>query len=181
MSARSSLELEPDSPPPDRCGTCTRCIDACPTNAIVPNGPEWTLDSRRCISYFTIELRGPVPHQHRSQLGNHVFGCDICQDVCPWNRRAPVTEEPAFAPTNMSPSLERLAALGETEFREMFRHSAVSRAKYRGFLRNVAIAMGNSASPAFQAPLEKLAVHDDPLIREHAAWALARCQSETIA
>ena len=175
----TSLEIEPDAPPPDRCGTCNRCVEACPTHALSPQGYE--LDSRLCISYLTIELRGPVPDQHRSQVGKHVFGCDICQDVCPWNRRAPVTEEPAFAPRNMTPSLERLAALGETEFRNMFRHSPVSRAKYRGFLRNVAIAMGNSASPAFQAPLEKLAVHDDPLIREHAAWALARCQSETIA
>ena len=173
----TSLEIQPDSPPPDRCGTCSRCVEACPTQAISAQGYE--LDSRLCISYFTIELRGPVPHQHRSQLGNHVFGCDICQDVCPWNRRAPVTEEPAFAPTNMSPSLERLAALGETEFREMFRHSAVSRAKYRGFLRNVAIAMGNSASPAFRSALEKLAAHEDPLIREHAEWALARCRGSS--
>ena len=169
----TSLEIEPDSPLPDRCGSCSRCIDACPTHAISPQGYE--LDSRLCISYLTIELRGSIPDQQRSQFGNHVFGCDICQDVCPWNRRAPVTDEPAFAPTNIAPPLERLAALTEQEFLSMFSKSAVSRAKYRGFLRNVAIAMGNSASQVFRAPLEKLASHDDPLIREHAAWALARC------
>ena len=110
-------------------------------------------------------------------MGNHLFGCDICQDVCPWNRGAPITNEPHFAPTHMTPRLEKLAALSEPEFRDMFRHSPVSRAKYRGFLRNVAIAMGNSALPGFQAPLEKLAANDDPLIREHAQWALARCRN----
>jgi epoxyqueuosine reductase len=97
-----SLDLAPDQPPPDRCGTCTRCIDACPTEAIVPtglaDGPAWALDSRLCISYFTIELRGVAPVEARPAIGRHVFGCDICQDVCPWNRRAPATEEPAFAP-----------------------------------------------------------------------------------
>jgi len=90
----TSLRIQPDSPPPDRCGTCTRCIDACPTNALTP----YELDAALCISYFTIELRGPVPEKHRAQMGRHVFGCDICQDVCPWNRRAPITIDPAFSP-----------------------------------------------------------------------------------
>ena len=170
----TSLEIQPDAPPADRCGTCSRCVEACPTHAISPQGYE--LDSRLCISHFTIELRNAIPAGHRQQLGNHLFGCDICQDVCPWNRGAPITNEPHFAPTHMTPRLEKLAALSEPEFRDMFRHSPVSRAKYRGFLRNVAIAMGNSALPGFQAPLEKLAANDDPLIREHAQWALARCR-----
>ncbi|MGH9667839.1 MAG: tRNA epoxyqueuosine(34) reductase QueG, partial [Bryobacteraceae bacterium] len=87
----TSLALEPDTPPPDRCGSCTRCIDACPTAAIVPSGDGWAVDSRLCISYFTIESRGPIPEEHRAAMGSHVFGCDICQDVCPWNRLAPVT------------------------------------------------------------------------------------------
>jgi epoxyqueuosine reductase len=87
----TSLELEPDCPPPDRCGTCTRCIDACPTQALVPRGDQWTLDSRRCISYFTIELRGPIPQEQREGMGAHIFGCDICQDVCPWNSRSPMS------------------------------------------------------------------------------------------
>ena len=120
-----SLDLAPDQPPPDRCGSCTRCIEACPTQAIVPtglaDGPAWALDSRLCISYFTIELRGTAPEELRPAIGRHVFGCDICQDVCPWNRRAPATEEPAFAATHFAPPLEKLAALSEEEFREMFR------------------------------------------------------------
>ncbi len=175
-----SLELEPDAPPPDRCGTCTRCIDACPTRAIVPTGkpePAWALDARRCISYFTIELRGPVPEEHRAGVGNHVFGCDICQDVCPWNRKAPVTDDPAFAPREMAPALGKLASLGEPEFREMFRGTPVTRARYAGFLRNVAIAMGNSGSEKFREPLEALSRHPEPLVREHAAWALSKLRA----
>lgn len=174
----TSMEFQPDSPPADRCGTCSRCVDACPTHAISPQGYE--LDSRLCISYFTIELRGSVSEAHRPPMGTHVFGCDICQDVCPWNRQAPVTEEPGFAPIHMAPPLKRLAALSEPEFRDMFRNSPVSRAKYRGFLRNVAIAMGNSGLPGFHAPLQELAANDDPLIREHAEWALSRCHSGNV-
>ncbi len=175
-----SLEIEPDSPPPDRCGTCTRCIDACPTNAIVPtgrtNGPEYALDSRRCISYFTIELRGPIPEERRHGLGRHVFGCDICQDVCPWNRRAPVTAEPEFKARRFAPPLEKLAALSEEEFRGIFRSSPVLRARYGGFLRNVAVAMGNSGLPKYREPLEKLARSPDPLVAEHARWALEQLE-----
>ncbi len=167
-----SMEIEPDAPPPDRCGTCTRCIDACPTAAIVPDGASYALDSRLCISYFTIELRGPVPEQNRAEIGNHVFGCDICQDVCPWNGRSPISSEPAFAAEHFAPPLERLAQLTEQEFRGMFRSSPVRRARYAGFLRNVAVAMGNARAEKFREPLQKLADSADPMVAEHAHWAL---------
>jgi len=159
-----------DAPPPDRCGTCTRCIEACPTDAIGPLG----VDSTRCISYFTIELRGEVPEEHREGIGTHVFGCDICQDVCPWNRRAPETPDPVFAPREFAPPLEWLAALTEAEFRETFRGTPVTRARYSGFLRNVAMAMGNSGLAKFRAPLERLARSGDTVVAEAAAWALSR-------
>jgi epoxyqueuosine reductase len=171
-----SLDLAPDQPPPERCGSCTRCIDACPTQAIVPTGrvegPAWALDSRLCISYFTIELRGAAPEAARSAIGRHVFGCDICQDVCPWNRRAPVSSEPAFAPAHFAPPLEKLAALSEEQFREMFRDSPIPRARYAGFLRNVAVAMGNARQERFRAPLEKLAAGGDAVVIESARWGL---------
>ncbi|MEX2263214.1 MAG: tRNA epoxyqueuosine(34) reductase QueG [Bryobacteraceae bacterium] len=173
-----SLPLQPDSPPPDRCGTCTRCIDACPTAAIVPvktpGGPSWALDSRLCISYLTIELRGAIPEERREGLGRHVFGCDICQDVCPWNRRAAHAAEPAFAPRHFAPPLARLAELTEDQFRAMFRGSPVQRAKYTGFLRNVAVAMGASGDLRFREPLGRLALYHDPVVAEHARWALGQ-------
>ena len=166
----TSLELEAGSPPPDRCGTCTRCIDACPTQAITPEGYE--IDATRCISYFTIELRGSVPQEMRAGIGQQVFGCDICQDVCPWNREAPQANEPSFAPRHFAPPLEKLAALNEEEFRELYTHSPIQRAKYAGFLRNVAIAMGNSGLAKFRAPLEKLEQMPNEMVAEHARWAL---------
>jgi epoxyqueuosine reductase len=169
-----SLEIPPDTPPAGRCGTCRRCIDACPTAAIVPGALGYTIDSRLCISYLTIELRGEVPEARRAGIGRHVFGCDICQDVCPWNRRAPETADPAFQPREFAPPLERLAAIGPDEFRAMFHGSPVSRARYSGFLRNVAIAMGNSGMEKFRAPLEKLAASGDALVEAHARWALSR-------
>jgi epoxyqueuosine reductase len=171
----TTLALEPGTAPPDRCGTCTRCIEACPTNAIVPSpdgGHE--LDARLCISYFTIELRAAIPPAQRSLIGSHIFGCDICQDVCPWNRRAAETGEAAFHPKEFAPALDRMASITEAEFREMFRHTPVSRAKYRGFLRNVAVAMGNAKLEKFRQPLQKLAAFDDPMVAEHARWALER-------
>jgi epoxyqueuosine reductase len=143
-----SLEIAPDGPPPDRCGTCTRCIDACPTAAILPQGG---LDATRCISYFTIELRGPIPEEHRTGIGSHIFGCDICQDVCPWNTRAPATAEPAFAPRHFAPRLQEMAQLSEAEFREMFRGSPVTRARYEGFRRNVAVALRNAGLQACES------------------------------
>jgi epoxyqueuosine reductase len=137
----TTLALVPDVPPPDRCGTCMRCIEACPTQAIVPDGAGWTLDARRCISYLNIELRGPIPEEQRTWLGPRVFGCDICQEVCPWNARAPETDEPAFRPAyDPAPPLEELAALSTVEFRERFLGTPVMRARYEGLLRNVAAA-----------------------------------------
>ena len=166
----TSLDIEPDSAPPDRCGTCTRCIDACPTHAIPPKGYE--IDARRCIPYFTIELHGAAPEDMRAAIGQHVFGCDICQDVCPWNSRAPVAQEPAFEARHFAPPLEDLASLTEDEFRSMFLSSPIQRAKYAGFLRNVVIAMGNSRLEKFREPLETLATFPNPLVAEHARWAL---------
>lgn len=175
----ASLDLAPGSPPPDRCGTCTRCIDACPTQALVPlPSARFELDATRCISYFTIELRGPVEESLRAAAGPHLFGCDICQDVCPWNNRAPVTADPAFAPRQFAPPLAQLSALSEAEFLAMFRGTPVTRARYSGFLRNVAIAMGNAGKPDFRRPLERLAASPDPLVSEHAIWALAQLPLE---
>ncbi|MGI8988263.1 MAG: tRNA epoxyqueuosine(34) reductase QueG [Bryobacteraceae bacterium] len=176
-----SLAIEPDQPAPDRCGTCTRCIDACPTDAIVPFEGAHAVDSRRCISYFTIELRGAhatIPEESRRGIGNHVFGCDICQDACPWNRRAPITGGAAFAPAHFAPPLERLAALTEPEFSEMFANSPVARPRYRGFLRNVAIAMGNEKNERFREPLLKLGASEDAVVAEHARWALHQLESK---
>jgi epoxyqueuosine reductase len=167
-----SLEIAADTPPPDRCGTCRRCIDACPTAAIVPAGAGFTVDSRRCISYLTIELRGAMAEEHRAAVGGHVFGCDICQDVCPWNRRAPATGDAAFEPRHFAPPLEKLAAVSEDEFRAMFGGTPVTRARYAGFLRNVATAMGSRGLEKLRAPLEKLAVCADALVAEHARWGL---------
>jgi epoxyqueuosine reductase len=166
----TSLDLDAGQPAPDRCGTCTRCIDACPTDALAAG----ELDARLCIAYLTIELRAEIPETLRPLMGNHVFGCDICQDVCPWNRKAPITVEPAFAPRHFAPPLERLAALTEPEFREMFRGSPIERARYKGFLRNVCVAMGNQPREEYRARLQELAGSDEPLIAEHASWALSR-------
>ena len=143
-------------------------------SCLVARGTQST--PRLCISYFTIEQRGTVPEEMRAGIGAHVFGCDICQDVCPWNRRAPVTADPAFAPRHFAPPLAEMAALTEPEFRAMFRGTPVTRARYSGFLRNVAIAMGNRGLPQFRAPLEKLAASEDAVVAEHARWALERCQ-----
>jgi epoxyqueuosine reductase len=169
-----SIPLAPDMPPPDRCGTCRRCIDACPTEAIVPAGDdEWRLDARLCIAYLTIEKRGPISPELAEKTEHHVFGCDICQDVCPWNARAPVTESAAFQPSQFAPALESLAALTEEEFRSLFRSSAVWRTRYAGLLRNVAMAMANAANPKLRGPLEKLTRHTDQTVAIAARQALS--------
>lgn len=168
----TTLEIPGDSQlPADRCGTCTRCIEACPTEAIVPlSGRRHAIDARLCISYLTIELRGAVEEELRAGMGNHVFGCDICQDVCPWNRRAPVTGQ--FAPKQFAPPLEQLAALSPEEFQQLFRGTPIPRARYTGFLRNVAIAMGNARDPRFRPALERLARDERDIVAETARWAL---------
>jgi len=173
----TSLELEPDRPVEHRCGTCTRCIEGCPTHAIVEDGEGgWMLDSRLCISYFTIELRGSIPEPHRAAVGANVFGCDICQDVCPWNSRAAMSLEASFGPREFAPPLAKFAALSEGEFRSVFRNSPVARAKYQGFLRNVAVAMGNARLPEFRPLLERLQQNSDAVVSEHARWALRQLE-----
>jgi epoxyqueuosine reductase len=167
----TSLQLTPDLPPADRCGSCTRCLDACPTSAFPA---PYQLDATKCISYLTIELRGSIPEELRSGMGRHVFGCDICQDVCPWNRHAPVTTLSEFRPRAnlVNPDLEWLAGLTPEEFRETFRGSPIKRTKRTGLLRNVVIAMANSGDERFVATLERLSADEDPIVAEHAQWAV---------
>lgn len=174
----SSLELAPDVPPPDRCGSCTRCVDACPTNAFPA---PYRLDATRCISYLTIEKRGPIPEDLRAGVGRQVFGCDICQDVCPWNREAPHSRTPEFAARQsfVNPDLEWLAGLSAAEFRATFRGTPVKRAKYAGFLRNIAIAMGNSGEPRFLSLLKELSRHDVESVAEAADWALRQLSHQS--
>jgi epoxyqueuosine reductase len=168
----TDAELEPDEPfLPDHCGTCNRCIQACPTGAIV--APR-ELDARLCISYLTIELRGPIPRELRPFIANRIFGCDICQEVCPWNRETPATRELRFQPRSdlSAPDLVGLANLDEAEFRERYSGTAIERAKRNGFVRNVAVALGNWGDPAALAALITSLNDDALLVRGHAAWAL---------
>ena len=166
-----SIELTPDLPPADRCGSCTRCLDACPTNAFPA---PYQLDATKCISYLTIEKRGTIPEELRTAIGRQVFGCDICQDVCPWNRQAPLTKTPELEarPGLANPELDWLARLSVEEFRHVFRGTPVKRAKYAGLLRNVAIAMGNSGEARFLPILDELSHCDDANVRQVAEWAL---------
>ncbi len=169
----TDLELAPDSPRADLCGSCTACLDACPTGAFPA---PYVLDATRCISYLTIELKGAIPEPQRAGLSRHVFGCDICQDVCPWNRRRRRRGGAAFEPRpgTVAPELAELAALDGAAFAARFRRSPIKRAKRRGLLRNVAVALGNTGDLRHRPLLERLAQDDDPLVREHAAWALRR-------
>ena len=171
----TSIELAPDIPAPDRCGTCTRCLDACPTNAF--NGP-YQLDSTKCISYLTIEKRGAIPEDLREGMGRHVFGCDICQDVCPWNRKAPITTAPEFQPREglVNPALDWLAEMETEEFRTVFRGSPIRRTKLAGLRRNAIIAMGNTKNRQFLSTLEELREDADPVVAESAAWALEKIE-----
>ena len=189
----TSLELAPSlsqnggvaTPPPDLCGNCRLCLDACPTGAFVE---PYVLDARRCISYLTIELRDSIPEEFRAAMGWQVFGCDICQDVCPWNRQAPSTTEAAFAPREklVAPELDWLLSLTEDDFRRIFRDSAIRRTKWRGLLRNACIAAGNALARSkgfremagLRTQLEKLAASRDDLIAQHAQWALAQSDPE---
>jgi epoxyqueuosine reductase len=166
-------DLTDGLPAPDRCGTCTRCIAACPTQAIVAPGE---LDARLCISYLTIEKRGEIPVELRSRVGRHIFGCDICQDVCPWNRKAPATSAPEFEAREglVNPALDWLAKMRQEEFGEVFRGSPVRRAKLSGLRRNAVMAMGNSGDKKFLPTLKILCADSDPFVAEHARWAVAR-------
>ena len=171
----TSLELAADLPAPDRCGTCTRCIQACPTDAFI--GP-YQLDATRCISYLTIEKRGEIPEGLRDGMGRHVFGCDICQDVCPWNRKAPSTQLEDFQPRPglVNPALDWLAEMSAEEFRQTFRGSPIKRTKLGGLKRNAVIAMGNSGDRKFLPILERLSTDADPVLAETAKWARAKIQ-----
>jgi epoxyqueuosine reductase len=160
-----------DRPIRDRCGKCDLCLKACPTQAFV--GP-YILDARRCISYLTIELKGSMPRHLRPLVGNHIFGCDICQEVCPYNVKAQATAESAFGarPGLYAPQLTPLLSLSAAEFRERFRGSPILRAKRRGFLRNVAVALGNLKNPAAVPALIDALDDEEALVRGHVAWAL---------
>lgn len=181
----TNLILQFDQPPPDRCGSCRACLEACPTHAFVA---PYVLDAQRCISYLTIELRGSMPVDLRSRVGHHVFGCDVCQEVCPWNRKAAITSDPAFAPRpgNLAPDLAELAQLNDQEFRRRFKNSAIKRTKLRGIVRNALVAMGNSRNPDFLPIIERFfepragdTIVQDERLREHARWARAQLQSHT--
>ena len=193
----TTLDLAPslagEAPPPDLCGNCRLCLDACPTGALTE---PYVMDARRCISYLTIELRGAIPEEFREPMGRHVFGCDICQDVCPYNRNAPVDALPAFAPRSwpkdpssaaapdeslFMPRLEWLVSISEREFQELFRGSPLRRTKWRGLLRNVCNALGNAGAQAdgeirarIRTRLETLAQSGEELVAESARWALGR-------
>lgn len=190
----TALDLQPTVeaakvPAADRCGTCRKCIDACPTQALVE---PYVMDARKCISYLTIELRGPVPLEFREAMGEHVFGCDICQDVCPWNRSAPVTQDQEFQPRTFEagqslfrPNLERLAAMDQQEFSNVFQGSPIKRAKWRGLVRNACIALGNADKARSSEErervltlLSRLTESDDSMVAESAQWAVSRIQEK---
>ncbi len=167
----TTLELPADQPVEDRCGTCERCIKACPTGAIT--APH-RLDARRCISYLTIELKGSIPLELRPLIGDRIFGCDDCLDVCPWNRFAQVSHETAFSARESTTgmSLREYLRLSDAEFRQLFRNSPIKRIKHRGFLRNVCVALGNAGDVSDLPALKRAAADPEPLIAEHAAWAI---------
>lgn len=171
-----NLELEADAPSTaDRCGNCTACIDACPTGALV--APR-TLDARRCLSYLTIENRAAIPEPFRPLLGDRVFGCDICQEVCPWNRRfARPTDGPAFKPLHPTLDLIMLLRLDESAFRARFRETPLWRPRRRGLLRNAAVVLGNLGDPSAISALEAARSDPHPLIADHATWAIEQIRN----
>ena len=172
----TSLEVEAEQLPlkvPDRCGSCTRCLDACPTNAFIA---PFKMDATRCVSYLTIEHRGPLNEVLMSGMGRNIFGCDICQDVCPWNRKAPIHEDPELQARDelVNPSLEWLAGLDESQFEQIFNGSPVRRAGFSGLQRNIAIAMGNSGERGFLHRLESWSTAADEGLRKAALWAMRK-------
>jgi len=178
----TSIELEADLPAPDRCGRCTRCLDACPTNAFPA---PYQLDASKCISYLTIEKRGSIPEDLRGQMQNHLFGCDICQDVCPWNTRTnrlvPIPSAADLQPrlALVNPPLAEVAVISEEGYRESFRGSPVKRAKRTGLRRNAVVAMGNSGDRGFLPLLAELEHDPYPIVAEHARWASVRLKEST--
>ncbi len=174
-----NLPLAPDAPfTEDRCGSCTRCIEACPTGCILPNR---TIDANRCISYLTIELKEAIPSDLRPKLGNWIFGCDVCQQVCPWNQRfAHLPEDDIFNPRDeiIAPNLIAEMQLSPEEFNRKFKGSPIKRAKRRGYLRNVAVALGNTGDSSAVPALAQAIQDQEPLIRGHAAWALGQIGGE---
>jgi epoxyqueuosine reductase len=167
----TTAALVPDGPAADHCGTCTACLDACPTQAFV--GP-WVLDARRCLAYLTIEHRGDVADEWKPAMRDWLFGCDVCQEVCPWNRKAPPAREPALAPTEALPPLTTLVAMDEPAFRARFRGTAMSRAKRAGVARNAALILGNRSDGDAEPALRRALDDPDEGVRAAAAWALAR-------
>ena len=170
----TDLELEPDMPLRRDCGRCRICLDLCPTGAIVA---PYHVDARLCISYLTIEHRGPILVELRKKMGSWIFGCDVCQEVCPYNKAAKLIEDPSFMPrvkVGPNPPLIPLLGLESRQFRELFKGSPVLRTKRRGFLRNVAVAMGNARDPASVPALARSLEDEEPLVRSHSAWALGQ-------
>jgi epoxyqueuosine reductase len=172
----TTLRFEPDAPAKDRCGSCTRCIEACPTQAITA---PYQLDARRCISYLTIENKGVIPLAFRRLIGDRVYGCDDCLEACPWNRFAQISSETRFRmPAALRQlGLRDLASLSEEDFRKLFRDSPIKRIKHNRFIRNVCVALGNVGTAEDLPTLRSLAHHSDPLISEHAQWALDEIES----
>lgn len=172
----TTLEFDPDNPLPDRCGRCTSCIDACPTGAIVA---PYRLDARRCISFLTIENKGPIPEEFREAIGDRIFGCDDCLDACPWNRFAREAHDAQLAPREdiRGKPLRDFLALDDVQFRNLFRDSPILRAKRRGFLRNVCVALGNKGASEDLPALHRARQDAEPLVREHALWAIQRIEA----
>jgi epoxyqueuosine reductase len=171
----TTLNLSPDVPEIDHCGSCTRCLDICPTKAF-PS--PYRLDARRCISYLTIEHHGPIPEEFRKPIGNRIYGCDDCLAVCPWNKFAATHQEPAFAPRAelTAPKLADFAILDDAAFRALFSGSPIKRIGRNRFIRNVLIAIGNSADPSLRETAQALCADADPVVAEAAAWAAAQLE-----
>ena len=172
----TTLELEPDAPEKNHCGTCTRCIVACPTNAITA---PFQLDARRCISYLTIELKGSIPEEFRRAIGNRIYGCDDCLAVCPWNKFAQEANlmKPHAREDLREPDLLELLRLDDTAFKSSFAGTPMLRTKRRGILRNVCVALGNVGDETALPDLEKASTDHEPLIAEHARWAISQIES----
>lgn len=174
----TTLDIEPDAPEKNRCGSCERCITACPTNAITA---PFQLDARRCISYLTIELKGPIPVEFRSAIGNRIYGCDDCLAACPWNRFAKAANvmKPHARVDLTMPDLLELLSLDDVAFREKFRGTPILRTKRRGLLRNVCVALGNVGDAEVLPALQRAATDSEPLIAEHARWAIEQIENRS--